>query len=45
MPRRSHGDAGVLHGDLVTIQIAVRMPPWCDGGLNGNFLCIVSFFA
>ena len=27
MPRRSHGDAGVLHGDLVTIQIAVRTPP------------------
>jgi hypothetical protein len=39
MPQRSHGDAGVLHGDLatiqiagaspdlVTIQIAVRTPP------------------
>jgi hypothetical protein len=34
MPQRSHGDAGVLHGDLVTIQIAVRTPPQCDRGLK-----------
>jgi hypothetical protein len=27
MPRHFHGYAGVLHGDVVTIQIAVRTLP------------------
>jgi hypothetical protein len=26
MPWRSHSDAGILHGDLVTIQIAMKTP-------------------
>jgi hypothetical protein len=43
--RRSHGDAGVLHGDLVTIQITVRTLPSCDRGLTKSFCYIASPFA
>jgi hypothetical protein len=36
MLRRFHGDAGVLHGDLATIQIIVGTPVF-NGSLNFFF--------